>query len=117
MLFPKSFKLTMISSYMTGDMLVKIHKSHRIVVAVCDKDLYGKILTEGEKSLDLTTSFFNGETINDQELKEILISYAREDATFNIIGEKSVTIAKEAKIIEEDEVSEIIGVPFAMILL
>ncbi len=102
---------------MEGDMLVKIHKSHRIVVAVCDKDLYGKVLTEGEKIFDLTTTFFNGETVNGQKLKEILISYAREDATFNIIGEKSIAIAKEAKIIKEDDISKIIGVPFAMILL
>ncbi len=102
---------------MEGEILVKIHKSHRIVVAICDKNLYGRILEDGDKSLDLTTSFFDGESVSSQELKEIIINYAKEDATFNIVGEKSIAIAKEIGIIKDEGIMRIASVPFALVLL
>ena len=40
----------------------------------------------------------------------------REDATFNIVGAKSVNAAIKAEIISEDAVGEIAGIPFAMLL-
>jgi len=40
----------------------------------------------------------------------------KEDATFNIVGEKSIKIAKELEIIKDEGVIEIEGVPFALVL-
>ena len=39
-------------------MLVKIHKSYRNVVAVCDSDLIGKKFEEDKFQLDLKESFY-----------------------------------------------------------
>jgi hypothetical protein len=42
---------------------------------------------------------------------------AIEDATFNIIGQKSINTAIKAGIISKQEVGKIQGIPFALILI
>jgi hypothetical protein len=99
-----------------GEILFKIHKSYRLVVAICDKDVYGRKLVEGVKQLDLTGPFFKGDEVDEVELKERITDAAKEDATFNIVGSKSVGVAKEMGIVKDEGVMEVEGVPFALIL-
>jgi len=42
---------------------------------------------------------------------------AIEDATFNIVGRESTTAALKARIISKDQIGEIDGIPFALILI
>ncbi|MDO8460495.1 MAG: DUF424 family protein [Nanoarchaeota archaeon] len=98
-------------------MYVKIHKSYRSVVAVCDVDLIGKLFEEGKKQLHARESFYKGEDLNYEEVVKVLKIQSREDATFNIIGEKSVKAAIDAEIITEDEVAYVQGIPFLIVLL
>ena len=42
-------------------MLVKIHKSYRDVVAICDSRLLGNKFEQGNMQIDLTGEFFNGD--------------------------------------------------------
>lgn len=97
-------------------MLFKLHKASRLAVAVCDSDLLGNRFEEEGKQLDLTGKFFQGEEKSSEEIRELLDFYRKEDACFNIIGEKSCNIALEAKLVSEDSVSKIAGVPFILIL-
>jgi len=99
-----------------GDILFKIHKSYREVVAICDKDVYGRNLSEGEKALDLTGPFFKGEEISEEEAGERIIDCVKEDATFNLVGEKVIKIAKEVGLIKDEGVLKVEGVPFALVL-
>ncbi|MGD9275584.1 MAG: DUF424 family protein [Candidatus Pacearchaeota archaeon] len=98
-------------------MLIKIHKSYRDVVAVCDKELLGKYFEEGKFQLDVKVSFFEGDEKNSEEMIEAMKNLIREDATFNIIGEKSVDCAIKSGIITESSVGKIQGIPFALVLL
>ncbi len=98
-------------------MLVKLHKSYRTVVAICDSNLLGKTFEEGEKILDVRESFYNGEEVSYERAVEIMRFQAREDATFNIVGKESIKAAKEAGIITEEGIGEIQGIPFALVLL
>lgn len=98
------------------DFLVNIHKSYRNVVAICDKNLFGKKIVEGERQLDLTGEFFNGGVRNEGALREIILDQSREDATFNIVGNKSVFVAKDLGIIVDEGISKIGGVSFALVL-
>lgn len=98
-------------------MFCKIHKSYRDVVAICDTDLIGKYFEEGKFQLDVKESFFKGEEINYEKAQEIISDMAREDATFNIVGEHAVNCAIETGIISKDSVKKIQGVPFALVLL
>ena len=98
-------------------MLVKIIKSYRDIVAICDSDLLGKKFEEGKFQLDVKESFFGGNKTSEEEAIEIMKDMVREDATFNIVGEKSVNTALKAEIISEEGDGRIGGVPFALVLL
>ena len=62
-------------------MLVKIIKSHRDIVIICDSNLIGKKLEEGKFQLDIKENFFNGEEKTKQETIKIIKDMALEDAT------------------------------------
>ena len=70
-------------------MFIKIIKSYRDVVAVCDKEILGKTFEEENKILELKESFYKGKEVNEDEAIKILQDMVREDATFNIVGKKA----------------------------
>lgn len=98
-------------------MLIKIHKAYREVVAVCDIELIGRHFEEGAAVLDLKENFYKGEEKTEPEMLEILSDLAKEDATFNIVGKKSIDCALNAGIISEEGVKTVQGIPFALVLL
>ena len=81
------------------------------------KELLGKVFEEGKFQLDVKESFYKGKEVNEEELFEIIMKMSREDATFNIIGKKSVSIALKVGIITEEGIEKIQGIPFALVLL
>jgi len=98
-------------------MFVKIIKSYRVIVAVCDSELIGKKFEEGKFQLDVKESFYKGERVSEEKLIEIFEDMIREDATFNIVGEKSVSAALKSGIVNEEGIKKIHGIPFALRLL
>jgi hypothetical protein len=98
-------------------MFLKIIKSYREIVALCDKEILGKTFEEGNFQLDIKESFYKGKEVNEEEAIEILKDMAMEDATFNIAGEKSVKTAIKAGIIQKNSVGKIAGIPFALVLI
>jgi hypothetical protein len=87
------------------------------VVAICDKELVGKKFEEGKKQLDLRENFYKGEEANKEGVIALILRQAREDATFNIVGEKSIAAAIEAGIITKESVARVQNIPFALTLL
>ncbi len=82
--------------------------------------LSGKQFFEGKKQLDVKESFYKGENsspLSPEEVKEIMITLSKEDATFNIVGENSIKCALEAGIISQDQVLKIDSVPYTLVLL
>lgn len=98
-------------------MYIKIHNSYRTVVAICDSELIGKIFEEGKKQLDIRETFYKGEKKTEKEIEEMMIDFAKEDATFNIVGKKSTETALKAGIIGKEGVMKIQGIPYALALL
>lgn len=98
-------------------MLVKLIKSYRDIVAVCDSELLGKYFEEEGFQLDVKENFFNGEKKTESELIEIMQNMKKEDAIFNIVGERSINTGIKAGIISQDSVKTIRGVPFALVLI
>ncbi len=97
--------------------LIKIHKSYRDVIAICDSNLIRKYFEEDEFQLDIKESFFGGRKTSKEKTIELIKDMSREDATFNIIGEKSVNCALQSGIISKEGVKKIKGLPFALVLL
>ncbi len=97
-------------------MFVNIIKSYRDVVVICDKELLGKKFEEGKFQLDIKESFYKGKEVDEGAGIEIMKKMSAEDATFNIVGEKSINTALKAGIISTEEIGKIKGIPFAMVL-
>lgn len=98
-------------------MYVNIIKSYRDVVAVCDSELLGEKFEEGKFQLDVKESFFKGEKFSEERITEILKDMKKEDATFNLIGKRTVNIAIKNGIVLEKHVGKIKDIPYALILL
>jgi len=98
-------------------MFIKIHRTYRDVVAICDSDLIGKKLEEGRFQLNIKENFFKGEKISEEQAVKMIKKMSAEDATFNLVGEKSVSTALNVGVISEDGIKRIQGIPFAMVLL
>ena len=98
-------------------MYINIIRSYRDIVAVCDVELLGKVFEEEKFQLDVKESFYKGEKVNEPKAIKLMKDMVLEDATFNIVGKKSIDAAIKAGVIHKNSVGEIQGVPFALILL
>jgi hypothetical protein len=100
---------------------VKLHKSYRTVVAICDSNLIGKKFEEetkkGTKQLDIRENFYKNEEISYEKAVDLMKFQSKEDATFNIVGQESIKAAMDAGIITEQGIEKIDGVPYALVLL
>lgn len=97
-------------------MLIKIIKTHRDIVSICDTELLGKKFQEENFQLEIKENFYKGDEKNKQEIIEIIEKMVLEDATFNIVGEESIKTAIESEIISENDVKKIKNIPYALIL-
>lgn len=100
-------------------LLVKIHSATRYVVAICDKEIYGQkfLDADGIRQLDLSTTFFQGEEKSEEEVEELMLEMVREDASFNLVGEKTCEIALKTGLIDEEAIARIANIPVALTLL
>ncbi len=98
-------------------MYVNVIDSYRYVVAICDKELLGKRFEQGKFQLDVKENFYKGEEKSKEEVEKIITSMQAEDATFNIIGKKSVQTAIKSGLISSENVGTIANIPFTLILL
>ena len=98
-------------------MFIKIHKSLRTVIAICDSDLIGKTFEDKKRLLHLRENFYKDQEVDKDGLIEILRRQKMEDASFNIVGKESIQVALELGIIKSEGVHKLKGIPFALVLL
>ena len=98
-------------------MYIKIHKSYRNVVALADEEIIGKKFEEGRRQLDVRENFYKDKKVTKEEVIRILRQQSDEDATFSIVGEKSIQAAIEAGLITKNSVHKIQNIPFTLILI
>ena len=95
-------------------MIVKIHKSkERKILAVCDNELFGKKLEEGRLQLDLSSEFYDGEEVQEDELLNLF----KGAQIINLVGEKSINTAIKAGIIDKKNIVRIKNIPHAQAIL
>ena len=98
-------------------MYVNIIEAYRNIVAIADEELLGNKFFEGKRQLDVKESFYKGELRTEEEVAKEINFWIKEDATFNIVGEKSIAVALKEGIIHEDSVGTVDGIPYALVLL
>lgn len=92
---------------------VKIHNSGgSSVLCVCDEDLIGKTLSEGNLVIMVTAKFYQGNTKSEEEV----ILLMKSASNINILGKDSIAIALKAGVIIEDNIRMIGGVPHAQVI-
>jgi hypothetical protein len=95
-------------------MLVKTHKKeNRTIIAVCDKELLGKLFEENGKQLDLRGDFYKGEEKDIQEIGDLI----RNADGVNLVGKEAVELGLQEGVIEKEHVMTIKGVPHAQAVL
>ncbi len=90
--------------------LKKHVQGKNIVVAAADEEIIGKEFRENNKKLTVSTSFYRGELLEIESAVEIL----KKARNINIVGQKIVGAAIEARIIHELAVLTIQGIPHAI---
>lgn len=76
-----------------------------------------KFFEEGKKQLDVRENFYKGDLIEEKKAIDVLRSLALDDATFNIVGQKSINAALKAEIITKEMIGKVQNIPFALVLL
>ena len=85
----------------------------RLVLAVCDEDVLGKVYEEKGAMLDMTSSFYKGHA----KTKEELLAILKKVYTVNIVGKDSVAFFKGLLLVNKDDIRMIKGVPYTSIIL
>ncbi len=98
-------------------MLVNIIKSYRKIVTICDSELLGKKFEEGKFQLDLKASFYDGKKYSEEKIRELIREFSVEDATFNIVGKRAVSLALKEGVFLKEDVQRIGGIPYIFLLL
>ena len=92
---------------------LRLHETDRgAIVAMCDKELLGKVFSEGKHEIDLRkyADFYKGDLL-DRNAAEKMIS---KDSiyTANVVGKESVSICVDKGLASEGDIAMISGVPY-----
>nr|QNO54429.1 hypothetical protein IPKNHHKO_00003 [Methanosarcinales archaeon ANME-1 ERB7] len=92
-------------------MYLKIHDGKGgKVVAVCDRELIGKVLEEGDVFIDLDKyrGFYIGDISDDGAVREALKSFD----SANLVGERAVNVALHMNLAEKGDIMYINTTPY-----
>jgi len=93
---------------------VKVHRVGKdIVVAICDEDLLGRVLEEGEVRFEIKEDFYRGELMDVKKALEII-----ETGTIvNLVGKTIVGALAERNEVVRLAAVEIAGVPHVQLVI
>ena len=96
-------------------MIIKVHKTQegRVILSICDKELLGKKFEDGNLQLDLSSSFYAGDEVDENKIRLEL----RDASIVNIVGEKSVNFCVNLGIVDVNTVRKIKGIPHVQVVL
>lgn len=96
-------------------MYLKLHKTEKgTILAACDAELIGKVLTHGDIELNLKkhADFYKGEKVGEHEVAEAL---EREFDSINFVGKKVVNVVVKSGLVGQNDVMYIKNVPYIQI--
>jgi hypothetical protein len=74
-----------------------------LLVAVCDEECLGETYGDGDVSLTVTEEFYGGD---EADADEVVDSLTRASVA-NLVGERCVTVAIEAGLVDEERVLDL----------
>ena len=98
----------------SSKVLVKKHvHSGKLVLAVCDQDVFGKKFEQGELCLDLTSAFYRGETMELGDAEKLF----RRCHLIMLVGKEAVGLGVKQGLIDPGKVLKVKGVPYAQAMM
>ena len=93
--------------------IVKRHRTPKdeLMLALCDENVQGKVFTEGKLQLDCSADFYAGEACD----RDAILDLLRMSVNANIVGHDAVALAREAGVVDDENVKTIDGVPYAYV--
>jgi hypothetical protein len=83
-----------------------------LLVSVCDEECLGETYERGEMSLTVTEEFYGGDSAEEEEVVESLMRAS----VANLVGDRTVDVAIEAGIVDENRVLDLGGTRHAQLL-
>lgn len=94
-------------------MILKEHVNHgKRVLAICDESIFKKTFQENDLILDLNSSFYNGQKINEEFLKSKLSAVY----VIHAVGNNCITFLLKQRLIKDRDIKKIQKVPYAHII-
>ena len=91
-------------------MYLKTYKSGtEVIVAVCDKDILGKTLKEGDVTVEVSEEFYKGDVASEEQVIAALAGAT----SANLFGKRTIECAIECGALEPECVMIIDSVPHA----
>lgn len=84
----------------------------RVMLNICDADLLGRDLVEGDLSLSIRPSYYGGQMMGSQEAGDALKSAS----IVNMAGEEIVSLSTSLGVGTQGGVRTVCGVPFLIVL-
>lgn len=81
------------------------------MISICDLELVGKTLTDGELVVNLSKEYFQEQIIEESQAPELLKSCS----IANLVGARIVDLAIGLRLANQSGVKHISGIPFLMI--
>jgi len=82
------------------------------ILAICDKSLLGKTLTQGEMNFTVSEKFYSGNTCGKEGVKNLISSAT----IINAIGSEIIKILVEEKVVNEKNLIKINNIPHAQVI-
>jgi hypothetical protein len=81
------------------------------MVNICDRELIGKTLTDGNVKMHLSEEYFSGDILGEDEVVHLI----QGSSIISLAGQGAVGLAVEHRMASKEAVKLVDGVPFLMI--
>lgn len=78
---------------------------------ICDAELLGKTITQGDLTMEITESYYGGKTVDEREAIDLL----KTSSIINMVGERTVSLSVGLGIGSENGIKTISKVPFLIV--
>ena len=84
---------------------------NNMMLNICDVDLLGKNIVEGELNMNISKSYYGEKLIEKEEAEQLL----KQSTIINMVGENTVSLSIELGIGSENGIKKISNVPFLIV--
>ena len=78
---------------------------------ICDSNLVGRTLVEGDLTMNLTKSYFAERIVDEKEAEQLL----RNSSIINMVGEETIALSVKTGVGSSKGVKKIEGIPFLLV--